>query len=187
MPSKSQAQARMMQAVANSPSFAKKVGISQSVGKDYFAADRKAGTSGLPARKANGGKVMSTHNKEPKMKDRLDVQRRKAEKLSGQTTGKRSNLGAEMSASPKPAPRMQVSPPSANRVAVPQGYAKGGKVSCHAKGGKVHADAAMDKKLIRSEFKRMEKKEDEGYSRGGAVPPHKAHHHMKHSPRRQGM
>jgi hypothetical protein len=45
-----------MQAVAHSPEFAAKVDIPVSVGKDYFAADRKAGNVGkeadLPARAA---------------------------------------------------------------------------------------------------------------------------------------
>jgi hypothetical protein len=39
MPSKSPAQHRLMEAVAHSPAFAKKVGISQSVGKDFAKAD----------------------------------------------------------------------------------------------------------------------------------------------------
>ena len=41
MPSKSYAQHRMMQAVANNAKFAKKVGIPQKVGKDFAAADAK--------------------------------------------------------------------------------------------------------------------------------------------------
>lgn len=40
MPSKSASQHRLMEAVAHSPSFAKKVGIPQSVGKDFAAADK---------------------------------------------------------------------------------------------------------------------------------------------------
>jgi hypothetical protein len=39
MPSKSPAQHRLMEAVAHNPSFAKKVGIPQSVGQDFAAAD----------------------------------------------------------------------------------------------------------------------------------------------------
>lgn len=39
MPSKSPEQKRLMQAVAHSPKFAKKVGIPQSVGKEFAAAD----------------------------------------------------------------------------------------------------------------------------------------------------
>ena len=40
MPSKSAAQHQLMEAVAHNPAFAKKVGIPQSVGKDFAAADK---------------------------------------------------------------------------------------------------------------------------------------------------
>jgi len=40
MPSSSKKQHNFMAAVAHSPSFAKKVGVSQSVGKDFNAADK---------------------------------------------------------------------------------------------------------------------------------------------------
>ena len=43
MPSKSPKQARMMQAVAHNPEFAKKVGVPQKVGADFMAADKKLG------------------------------------------------------------------------------------------------------------------------------------------------
>jgi len=36
-----------------------------------------------------------------------------------------------------------------------------------AKGGKIHEDAAMDKKLIRKEIMRAEKMEDKGMKKGG--------------------
>lgn len=41
MPSKSPAQARLMQAVAHNPKFARKVGIPQSVGREFSDADKK--------------------------------------------------------------------------------------------------------------------------------------------------
>lgn len=41
MPSKSPAQRRMMAAVAHNPAFAKKVGIPQSVGKEFNDADQR--------------------------------------------------------------------------------------------------------------------------------------------------
>jgi len=41
MPSKSRAQHNLMEAVAHIPKFAKKVGIPQSVGKDFAKADEK--------------------------------------------------------------------------------------------------------------------------------------------------
>ena len=40
MPSTSAKQHRFMAAIAHNPSFAKKVGVSQSVGKDFAAADK---------------------------------------------------------------------------------------------------------------------------------------------------
>jgi hypothetical protein len=40
MPSTSKKQHNLMEAVANNPAFAKKVGIKQSVGKDFAAADK---------------------------------------------------------------------------------------------------------------------------------------------------
>ena len=42
MPSTSAKQAKFMRAVAHSPKFAKKVGVPQSVGKDFTMADKKA-------------------------------------------------------------------------------------------------------------------------------------------------
>lgn len=41
MPSTSKKQEKMMRAVAHSPAFAKKVGIPQSVGKEFHAADQR--------------------------------------------------------------------------------------------------------------------------------------------------
>ena len=41
MPSKSPSQHRMMEAVAHNPAFAKKVGISQKVGKEFAKADEE--------------------------------------------------------------------------------------------------------------------------------------------------
>ena len=51
MPSKSKSQHKLMAAVAHNPSFAKKVGIPQSVGKDFNEADKgkKFGKGGLYA------------------------------------------------------------------------------------------------------------------------------------------
>jgi len=46
MPSKSKSQHNLMAAVAHSPSFAKKVGIKQSVGKEFMSADKGKKFSG---------------------------------------------------------------------------------------------------------------------------------------------
>lgn len=46
MPSTSKKQARLMAAVANNPKFAKKVGIPQSVGKEFQREDKKMANCG---------------------------------------------------------------------------------------------------------------------------------------------
>lgn len=60
MPSKSPAQARMMAAVAHNPSFARKVGIPQSVGQEFNKADAamNKGYSGSTQKFAQGGPVL---------------------------------------------------------------------------------------------------------------------------------
>lgn len=59
MPSSSKKQANFMRAVAHSPEFAKKVGVSQKVGQDFAAADKgrtfKKGGD-MAAKKLFGGK-----------------------------------------------------------------------------------------------------------------------------------
>ena len=44
MPSKSPKQARTMRAAAHNPAFAKKVGIPQTVAREFEAADERVGT-----------------------------------------------------------------------------------------------------------------------------------------------
>jgi len=54
MPSKSKKQHNLMEAVAHSPTFAKKVGIPEKVGKDYAQADKGRSSYGSkPARKGS--------------------------------------------------------------------------------------------------------------------------------------
>ena len=55
MPSTSKKQHNFMAAVANSPKFAKKVGVPQSVGKDFNEADKGRKFS-------KGGNIMATKN-----------------------------------------------------------------------------------------------------------------------------
>ena len=61
MPSKSKKQHNLMAAVANNPKFAKKVGIPQSVGKEYVKADegRKFKEGGLMKKSSCGTKKMA--------------------------------------------------------------------------------------------------------------------------------
>ena len=61
MPSKSKAQHNLMEGVAHNPDFAKKVGIPQSVGKEFVAADkgRSFASGGSAVHKGYKGKVES--------------------------------------------------------------------------------------------------------------------------------
>jgi len=94
MPSKSPAQARLMAAVAHDPKFAKRVGISQSVGREFYAAD-KAKRKGL----ADGGSAGSeTIQPTPRsgalgaMADALQWLRDNADKASAALTPYTSRL-----------------------------------------------------------------------------------------------
>lgn len=49
MPTKTPKQAKFMQAVANNPKFAKKVGVAPKVGKEFVREDKKAAAK--PTRK----------------------------------------------------------------------------------------------------------------------------------------
>lgn len=57
MPSTSDKQKRLMAAVANNPKFAKKVGIPQSVGKEFEREDKKM-NCGSKRKMAQGGLTM---------------------------------------------------------------------------------------------------------------------------------
>jgi hypothetical protein len=54
MPSVSKKQHNLMEGVANSPTFAKKVGISQKVGKEFARADKGKSFANKPMRKSAG-------------------------------------------------------------------------------------------------------------------------------------
>jgi len=65
MPSKSDKQKRLMAAVANNPEFAKKVGIPQSVGKEFEREDKKMDCGSK--RMMGGGKVMKGYKEGGKL------------------------------------------------------------------------------------------------------------------------
>lgn len=63
MPSTSAKQAKFMRAVAHSPKFAKKVGVPQSVGKDFSMADKKMKKFG------DGGATKKPKASDPTMRE----------------------------------------------------------------------------------------------------------------------
>lgn len=56
MPSVSKQQSKLMQGVANNPAFAKKVGIPQSVGKEFAKADHGRNIKSLPKKVSGRGR-----------------------------------------------------------------------------------------------------------------------------------
>ena len=76
MPSKSPAQARLMAGVAHDPAFAKKVGISQRVGREFNQADKGTGImnksyEGKTASYASGGAVLGKTSEFLKTEDQF--------------------------------------------------------------------------------------------------------------------
>ena len=63
MPSKSQKQHNLMEAVAHNPAFAAKAGIPQKVGQDFAAADK--GSSKFKGHHGAVAKAIHTHGKHP--------------------------------------------------------------------------------------------------------------------------
>ena len=116
MPSSSKAQHRLMEAVAHNSSFAKKVGIPQSVGKDFSDADK--------SKKFSKGGGMAKPKIDPKM-------------VAAMIAAKRRPAAAPEMGAPAPAMAQAPMPPQAGMggMAPTPGMKKGGTMKKMAKGG----------------------------------------------------
>ena len=90
MPSHSAKQHRFMEAVAHSPSFAKKVGVPQSVGKDFASADKGRKFS-------KGGNTMATQMDPRVMKMMLDMKRKQDMNSQIMPSVSRTGMGTGLS------------------------------------------------------------------------------------------
>jgi hypothetical protein len=79
VPSKSAKQHNFMAAIANNPAFAKKVGVSQSVGKDYAAADK--------GKKFAAGGALAKVNKPDTKHGAMDMPFKSLKKFTGMKSG----------------------------------------------------------------------------------------------------
>ncbi len=147
MPSTSAKQAKFMRAVAHSPKFAKKVGVPQSVGKDFEMADKKKMKFG------DGGKLKLT-DKEKKMGDALMMTRKGKEVMNAQ---KRMEDEKEMQRRKKQA--------AADKL-LGVGMKKGGMMKMADKAGR-----AMTRKTADTMGRAMVKKAGGGkcYAKGGTA------------------
>ena len=120
MPSSSKKQHNFMAAIAHNPAFAKKVGVPQSVGKDFSNADK-----GKTFKK--GGDTMAS-KMDPKMTAMM-----MARKKTRPDMGAASSMG---------------SVPTANPTS-PMGMKKGGKTKKMAKGGGIESKGKTKGKMIK--------------------------------------
>lgn len=125
MPSTSAKQAKFMRAVANNPKFAKKAGVSQSVGKDFEMADKKKGK-----KFGTGGTA-----KKPLMEsERKPIDMRRAILGSDKDIVDRANR-TPREKMPKTGPKDMPYRRPKLKKAGEMGYAKGGKVKKFNLGG----------------------------------------------------
>ena len=153
MPSTSAKQAKFMRAVANSPKFAKKVGVPQSVGKDFSMADKKMKKFG------DGGKLKLT-DKEKKMGDALMMTPRGRQVMDAQ-----AKREAE-------AERKRREKQDAADKLLGVGAKKGGEMKKMNKGGMADkAGRALVRKSADTMGRAMVKKAGGGkcYAKGGSV------------------
>jgi len=138
MPSTSKKQAHLMAAVAHNPAFAKKVGIPQSVGKDFNTADK--------GKTFKQGGTMATKKKmDPKM-------------MAALMSARQPKMPMADAAAPAPmGPPGGMAPPSGMA-----GMKRGGMMKKMAKGGMAEDDTKQDKKLIKKAFGMHDKQEHKG-------------------------
>ena len=140
MPAESKKQERFMQAVANNPEFAKKVGVKQSVGKKFTKEKdmkkvKKMQMGGRAMADKAGAQAM-----DPRMKMAMEAQRQQAAMGGMKEGGKVKKNTAKMN-----------NLEELGRVDAEKGYTKKGK------------------KNLKSEKKRLVSQIKKGYSKGGAV------------------
>ena len=132
MPSTSKKQHKFMAAIAHNPAFAKKVGVPQSVGKDFNDADK--------GKKFGKGGTMATKKKmDPKMMAALMAARQPA-------------MPPAAAAAPAP-----MAPPGGMG-----GMRKGGMTKKMASGGMAKDDIKQDKAIIKKAFGMHDKQEHKG-------------------------
>jgi hypothetical protein len=148
MPAVSKKQKKFMQAVANNPEFAKKVGVKQSVGKEFTkekgmkkVKKMMGGGMTAPGMKASGMAGMAgAQAMDPRMKMAMEAQRQQAAMGGMKKGGKVKKNTAKMN-----------NLEELGRVDAEKGYTKKGK------------------KNLKSEKKRLVSQIKKGYSKGGAV------------------
>ena len=97
MPSTSKKQHNFMEAIAHSPSFAKKVGVPQSVGKDFSTADKgkkfaKGGQVMATKKMSKGGSALDAGNSKTMQKVRTAAPSKDGVAIRGRTKGRQLGI-----------------------------------------------------------------------------------------------
>jgi hypothetical protein len=146
MPAESKKQEKFMQAVANNPEFAKKVGVKQSVGKEFtkekgMKKKMMGGGMTAPGMKAPGMAGMAgAQAMDPRMKMAMEAQRQQAAMGGMKKGGRVKKNTAKMN-----------NLEELGRVDAEKGYTEKGK------------------KNLKSEKKRLVSQIKKGYKKGGSV------------------
>jgi hypothetical protein len=140
MPAESKKQEKFMQAVANNPEFAKKVGVKQSIGQEFT----KEKDMNKVKKMQMGGRAMAdkagAQAMDPRMKMAMEAQRQQAAMGGMKKGGKVKKNTAKMN-----------NLEELGRVDAEKGYTKKGK------------------KNLKSEKKRLVSQIKKGYKKGGSV------------------
>jgi len=156
MPSTSKKQHNFMEAIAHSPSFAKKAGVPQSVGQDFAKADkgRKFSKGGdMKTKKFGGGGATA----EDMMKSIVGLTPNTGNYALSDAVNQlktRQNAPAAMPARPMPAPMQRPSPAVARRMGQQSmgnvGMKKGGATDNLFKGKETYGEELKEAKAIKS-------------------------------------
>jgi hypothetical protein len=133
MPSTSKKQSSFMAAVAHNPAFAKKVGVSQSVGKDFNAADK--------GKKFKEGGEMKENTKMDKAQDKAMVKKAVGMHDKQMHGGKKTDMAALKKGG------MPMLMKDGKKV--PAFAAKSGGMTKMAKGGGVESKGKTQGKMVK--------------------------------------
>jgi hypothetical protein len=155
MPSSSKKQHNFMAAIAHSPSFAKKVGVPQSVGKDFNEADK--------GRKFSKGGDTMAGQMDPKMMAMLMAKKRAmagAPAIGGMAPGMKKGGMAAFEKSGKDVEKKGMKEGSKADMMMDKKQMMGMKKGGMAEGGM--SDTAQDKAMIKKAFKQHDAQEHKG-------------------------
>jgi hypothetical protein len=154
MPSTSAKQAKFMRAIAHSPSFAKKVGVKQSVGKDFEMADKKMkkfGSGGvtkqMPTADAMGSMNMAKGG-DTKAKLKAKGKAMAIAMVKDRIGRAMAARGAEAPMAPPPSAPMAPAAPAAPMGGAPT-MKKGGVTKKMAKGGGIETKGKTKGKMVK--------------------------------------